>query len=46
LVQADIAPLLGGSGHTSEILGGKRSISKAGAKKLAEFFDLAASLFI
>jgi len=46
LVQADIARLLGGSGHTSEILSAKRSIGKAQAKKLAEFFNLAAELFI
>ena len=38
LAQAAIASLLGGSGHTSEILSGKRSISKAQAKKLATFF--------
>jgi HTH-type transcriptional regulator / antitoxin HigA len=46
LAQADIAPLLGGSGHTSEILNAKRSISKAQAKKLAGFFSLPAELFI
>jgi HTH-type transcriptional regulator/antitoxin HigA len=46
LAQADIAPLLGGSGHTSEILSAKRSISKAQAKKLAGFFKLPADLFI
>jgi len=33
LAQADIAHLLGGSGHTSETLNAKRSISKAQAKK-------------
>ena len=46
LVQADIARLLGGSGHTSEILSAKRAISKAQAKKLAGFFNLPADLFI
>lgn len=46
LAQSDIARLLGGSGHTSEILCGKRSISKAQAKRLAEFFGLSAALFI
>jgi antitoxin component HigA of HigAB toxin-antitoxin module len=46
LAQARIAPLLGGSGHTSEILKGKRAISKAKAKKLAGFFNLSASPFI
>src|ERR1035441_7132001 len=46
LTQAGIAHLLGGSGHTSEILSAKRSISKAQAKKLAGFFNLPAELFI
>jgi HTH-type transcriptional regulator/antitoxin HigA len=46
LARADIAPMLGGSGHTSEILSGKRSISKTAAKKLAAFFNLPADLFI
>ncbi|SRR6266542_1674275 len=46
LSQAGIAHLLGGSGHTSEILSGKRSISKSQAKLLAEFFGLTADLFI
>jgi HTH-type transcriptional regulator/antitoxin HigA len=46
LAQADIAHLLGGSGHTSEVLSAKRSISKLQAKKLAGFFKLAADLFI
>jgi HTH-type transcriptional regulator/antitoxin HigA len=46
MTQAQIAPLLGGSGHTSEILSGKRSISKAQAKKLANFFGVSADSFI
>ena len=46
LAQADIAHLLGGSGHASEILNAKRSISKVQAKKLAGFFNLPADLFI
>jgi HTH-type transcriptional regulator / antitoxin HigA len=46
LAQAGIAPLLGGSGHTSEILNGKRSISKAQARKLAAFFGVSADSFI
>jgi HTH-type transcriptional regulator/antitoxin HigA len=46
LAQADIAHLLGGSGHASEILSAKRSISKAQAKKLAGFFNLPVELFI
>jgi HTH-type transcriptional regulator/antitoxin HigA len=46
LTQAAIAHLLGGSGHTSEILRGKRSISKAQAKRLAAFFNVPADSFL
>jgi HTH-type transcriptional regulator / antitoxin HigA len=46
LAQADIAPLLGGSGHASEILAGKRSISKEQAKRLAERFGVSVEAFI
>jgi HTH-type transcriptional regulator/antitoxin HigA len=46
LAQADIRSLLGGRGHTSEILSGKRAISKAQAKRLAEFFQVSAVSFI
>ena len=42
----DIWPVLGNKGLTSEILNGKRSISKAQAKKLAEFFRVPVELFI
>lgn len=46
LSQADIAPLLGGRGHASEILSGKRSISKTQAKNLAAHFGLSVEAFI
>ena len=46
LSQADIAPLLGGRGHASEILSGKRSIGKAQAKSLAAHFGLSVEEFI
>ena len=46
LSQADIAPLLGGRGHASEILSGKRSISKTQAKNLAAHFGLSVEVFI
>lgn len=46
MARSQIAPLLGGSGHTSEILNGKRSISKAQARKLAAFFQVPADSFI
>jgi HTH-type transcriptional regulator/antitoxin HigA len=46
LAQADIAPLVGGRGRASEILNGKRSISKAQARKLADFFRVSVESFI
>lgn len=42
----DVWPVLGNKGVTSEILNGKRSISKAQAKKLAEFFRVPVELLI
>ena len=39
-------PVIGSKGRVSEILSGKRSISKDQAKKLAEFFRVRADLFI
>lgn len=38
--------LFGSKGVASEVLNGKRGISKAQAKKLAEFFQVTADLFI
>lgn len=38
--------LFGSKGITSEVLNGKRSISKTQAKKLAEFFRVSTDLFI
>ena len=46
LRHSDIWPVLGNKGVASEILNGKRSISKAQAKKLAEFFRVPVELFI
>ena len=42
----DLWPVLGSKGRVSEILGGKRAISKAQAKKLAAFFHVPVGLFI
>ena len=42
----DILPVFGTRGRLSEVLNAKRSISKAQAKKLAEFFNVTADLFI
>ena len=44
--QSDLLPVFGSSGITSEVVNGKRSISKAHAKKLAEFFKVSVELFI
>ena len=44
--QSALARLLGSSGITSEILAGKRSLSKAHIKKLAEAFNVSAGLFV
>jgi HTH-type transcriptional regulator/antitoxin HigA len=42
----DLLPVFGTRGRVSEILTGKRSISKEQAKKLASFFKVSADLFI
>jgi HTH-type transcriptional regulator / antitoxin HigA len=42
----DIWPVIGNKGLTSEILNGKRAISKEQAKKLADFFHVPVELFI
>jgi HTH-type transcriptional regulator/antitoxin HigA len=43
---ADLVPVLGTRGRVSEVLSGKRSISKEQAKRLAEVFKVKADLFI
>jgi HTH-type transcriptional regulator/antitoxin HigA len=42
----DLLPVFGTRGRVSEVLNGKRSISKQQAKKLASVFNVAADLFI
>jgi HTH-type transcriptional regulator/antitoxin HigA len=44
--QRDLIPVFGASSVVSDVLNGKRSISKAHARKLAEHFHVPASLFI
>ncbi len=44
--QKDLVHIFGSSGIASEVVSGKRSISKAQAKKLAEFFKVSVELFI
>jgi HTH-type transcriptional regulator/antitoxin HigA len=46
LTQKDLWTVFGSKGITSEVFHGKRSISKAKAKKLAEFFRVNVELFI
>lgn len=46
LAPKDLWSVLGSKSRVSEILAGKRSISKDQAKKLAEFFHVGADLFI
>jgi HTH-type transcriptional regulator/antitoxin HigA len=46
LTQKDLWKVLGSKGLTSEVFHGKRSISKAQAKKLAAYFHVSAELFI
>lgn len=46
LTHKDIWPLFGSKGIASEVLNGKRAISKTQAKKLAQFFHVSAELFI
>lgn len=46
LKQSDLLDIFGSSGIASEVVNGKRSISKAQAKKLAERFKVSVELFI
>lgn len=44
--QADLVGIIGSSGVVSEVVNGKRAISKAQAKALGDYFKVSASLFI
>ena len=44
--QSDLVGILGAIGVTSEVINGKRSISKAQPKVLAEFFHVSPALFL
>src|SRR5215510_4870923 len=46
LKQADLLPVFGSSGIASEVINGKREISKAHAKALAKFFSVSTDLFL
>jgi HTH-type transcriptional regulator/antitoxin HigA len=46
LRQADLAELVGSRGQVPDILSGRRGISKAVARRLAERFDVGIDLFL
>lgn len=46
LAPKDLWPVIGSKSRVSEILAGKRSITKEQAKRLAEFFHVGVDLFI
>ena len=46
LKQADLVPILKSRGYVSDVVNGKRAISKTHAKQLAELFKVTADLFI
>ncbi len=46
LKQADLLPIFHSRGYVSDVINGKRAISKAHAKRLAVFFNVPADLFI
>jgi HTH-type transcriptional regulator / antitoxin HigA len=46
LRQKDLLPIFGSAGTISEVVNGKRSVSKALAKKLAAFFHVPVDVFI
>jgi len=46
LTQADLLPIFKSRGYVSEVLSGKRTISKRIAKSLGERFSVSAELFI
>lgn len=46
LAPKDLWPVVGSKSRVSEILAGKRSITKKQAKRLAEFFHVGVGLFI
>jgi HTH-type transcriptional regulator/antitoxin HigA len=46
LKRADLLPIFKSSGYVSEVVNGKRAISKAHARELAAFFQVSTDLFI
>lgn len=46
LRQSDLLPIFGSRGYTSDIVNGKRGISKENAKELGQFFHVSPELFL
>jgi HTH-type transcriptional regulator/antitoxin HigA len=46
LKQADLVPVLGSRAQVSDLVNGKRGISKTQAKALAKYFGVSIELFI
>jgi HTH-type transcriptional regulator / antitoxin HigA len=46
LKQADLVPLIGSKGHVSDVLSGKKSISRKVAVRLAERFHVTPDIFL
>ncbi|KOS06765.1 hypothetical protein AM493_12580 [Flavobacterium akiainvivens] len=46
LIAKDLEPIIGTKGHVSSVLSGKREITLKMAKKLREFFNLPAEIFM
>ncbi len=46
LTAKDLWPVFGSKGAASDVLNGRRAVSKSQAKKLAQFFHVTADLFI
>ncbi len=46
LKQADLVPIFNSRGYVSDVINGKRAISKARARQLGVFFNVAADVFI
>jgi HTH-type transcriptional regulator/antitoxin HigA len=46
LRQADLVPIFKSRGYVSDVVNGKRAISKAHARQLAEYFKVAVDLFV
>lgn len=46
LSQADLVPIFKSRGYVSDVVHGRRAISKRHAKQLAEFFGVSADLFL